>query len=155
MRVGQGIDIHVFAEGRRLILGGVDIPHSRGLGGHSDADVVLHAVIDGLLGAAALGDIGTLFPSSDLQWKDAASTDLLKLSYEQVRAAGLTLVNLDATVVAEEPRLSPHVLAMRRTIAAVLGVDTAIVSVKATTSDGLGFTGAGEGIAALAIVLLE
>jgi 2-C-methyl-D-erythritol 2,4-cyclodiphosphate synthase len=155
MRIGQGIDIHAFAEGRPLVLGGVNIPHPRGLAGHSDADVLLHAVIDALLGAAALGDIGGMFPSSDPRWADASSRDLLGLAYGRVREAGYVLIDLDATVVAEAPRLAPHVSAMRDAIAAVLKVDVTRVSVKATTSDGLGFTGRGEGIAAFAVVLLE
>ncbi len=155
MRIGQGIDVHAFAEGRPLILGGVHIPHSRGLAGHSDADVLLHAIIDALLGAAGLGDIGGMFPSSDERWAGASSRDLLALAFRRVRAAGHRLVNVDATLVAQEPRLSSYVPAMREAIASVLKVDVTQVSVKATTSDGLGFTGRGEGIAALAVVLLE
>ena len=155
MRIGQGIDMHAFADGRPLVLGGVALPHTRGLAGHSDADALLHAIIDALLGAAALGDIGGMFPSSDPQWASADSRDLLRRAYERVRAAGHRLANLDATVVAQEPKLAPHVGAMREAVAALLNVDLAVVSIKATTSDGLGFTGRGEGIAALAVVLLE
>ena len=155
MRIGQGIDMHAFADGRPLVLGGVAIPHTRGLAGHSDADALLHAIIDALLGAAALGDIGVMFPSSDPQWANADSRDLLRRAYERVRAAGHRLANLDATVVAQEPKLAPYIGAMREAVAALLNVDLAVVSIKATTSDGLGFTGRGEGIAALAVVLLE
>jgi 2-C-methyl-D-erythritol 2,4-cyclodiphosphate synthase len=155
MRIGQGIDIHAFADGRPLMLGGVEIPHARGLAGHSDADALLHAIIDALLGAASLGDIGGMFPSSEPQWASADSRDLLRRAYERVRAAGHSLTSLDATIVAQEPKLAPYITAMCEAIAASLGVDVGRVSVKATTSDGLGFTGRGEGIAALAVVLLE
>ena len=155
MRIGQGVDVHAFAQGRRLVLGGVEIPHARGLAGHSDADALLHAIIDALLGAAALGDIGGMFPSSDPQWAGASSIDLLRRAHERVRAAGYAIASVDATVVAQEPRLAPHIPAMREAAAAALELDVTLVSVKATTSDGLGFTGRGEGIAALAVVLLE
>jgi 2-C-methyl-D-erythritol 2,4-cyclodiphosphate synthase len=155
MRIGQGIDIHAFSEGRPLILGGVEIPHGRGLAGHSDADALLHAIIDAMLGAAALGDIGGMFPPTDRRWAGASSRELLQLAYEHVRGAGYRLANVDATIVAQEPRLAPHVPAMRQAIAGVLEVDISVVSVKATTSDRLGFTGRGEGIAAFAVVLLE
>ena len=155
MRIGQGIDMHAFVVGRPLVLGGVEISHSRGLAGHSDADALLHAIIDALLGAAALGDIGGMFPSSDPQWANADSRDLLRRAYERVCAAGHRLTSLDATVIAQEPKLAPHIGAMREAVAAMLNVDLGVVSIKATTSDGLGFTGRGEGIAALAVVLLE
>jgi 2-C-methyl-D-erythritol 2,4-cyclodiphosphate synthase len=155
MRIGQGIDIHAFAEGRPLILGGVEIPHPRGLAGHSDADALSHAIIDALLGAAALGDIGDMFPSSDDQWRGATGADLLRLVRERVSATSLRIANVDATVIAEEPRLGGYIGAMRDAIAAALEVDVTAVSVKATTSDGMGFTGRGDGIAALAVVLLE
>jgi 2-C-methyl-D-erythritol 2,4-cyclodiphosphate synthase len=155
MRIGQGIDIHAFAEDRPLILGGVEIPHPRGLAGHSDADALSHAIIDALLGAAALGDIGDMFPSSDEQWRGATGADLLRLVRERVSATGLRIANVDATVIAEQPRLGGHIGAMRDAIAAALEVDVTAVSVKATTSDGMGFTGRGDGIAALAVVLLE
>jgi 2-C-methyl-D-erythritol 2,4-cyclodiphosphate synthase len=155
MRIGQGIDIHAFAEDRPLILGGVEIPHPRGLAGHSDADALSHAIIDALLGAAALGDIGGMFPSSDEQWRGATGADLLRLVRERVSATGLRIANVDATVIAEQPRLGGHIGAMRDAIAAALEVDVTAVSVKATTSDGMGFTGRGDGIAALAVVLLE
>jgi 2-C-methyl-D-erythritol 2,4-cyclodiphosphate synthase len=133
----------------------VEIPHTRGLAGHSDADALLHAIIDAMLGAAALGDIGGMFPSSDARWRDARSIDLLALASERVRAAGYVVANVDGTVVAQEPRLGPHVAAMREAIASALGLDISLVSVKATTADGLGFTGRGDGIAAFAAVLLE
>ncbi len=155
MRIGQGIDIHAFAEARPLILGGIEIPHPRGLAGHSDGDALLHAVIDALLGAAALGDIGGMFPSSDEQWRDASSIDLLRLVWERVSATGLRIANIDATVIAQEPRLGGYIGAMRDAVAAALEVDVTAISLKATTSDGLGFTGRGDGIAALAVVLLE
>jgi 2-C-methyl-D-erythritol 2,4-cyclodiphosphate synthase len=155
MRIGNGFDAHAFADGRRLVLGGVEIAHPRGLAGHSDADVLLHAVIDALLGAAALGDIGALFPSSDPQWAGASSLDLLGRALEVVRAHGHAIVNVDCTVIAQEPKLAPHIQAMRQAIAAALAADVPQVSVKATTSDGMGFTGRGEGIAAFATVLLE
>ena len=155
MRIGQGIDVHAFADGRRLVLAGVEVPHTRGLAGHSDADVLLHAIIDALLGAAGLGDIGGMFPPSDPQWRDAESLGLLAAAYARVRAVGLSVVNVDATVIAEAPRLAPYIEAMRAAIAGALELDVTLVSVKATTTDGLGFTGRGDGIAALAVVLLE
>lgn len=137
------------------MLGGVQVAYGRGLAGHSDADVLLHAIIDALLGAASLGDIGALFPSSDEQWAGASSLELLGRAYEVVRAHGFAVVNIDCTVVAEQPRLAAHVQAMRQAIAAALAIDVPQVSVKATTTDGMGFTGRGEGIAAFAVVLLE
>lgn len=155
MRIGQGFDAHALVPGRPLIIGGVRIEHDRGLAGHSDGDVLSHAVIDALLGAAALGDIGAMFPSSDERWRDADSMELLALAAARVRDAGYALLNVDATVIAEAPRLAPHVDAMRANLAKGIGVDAGAVSVKATTSDGLGFAGRGEGIAALAVVLLE
>ena len=155
MRVGQGVDVHAFAGGRKLMLGGVLIPHERGLAGHSDADVLVHAIIDALLGAAALGDIGGMFPSSEQRWADAPGRELLGLAAGRVREAGYRIGNIDATVVAQAPRLSPYVAAMREAIAEAAGVPEGAVNVKATTADELGFTGRGEGIAALAAVLLE
>ena len=155
MRIGQGIDIHAFAEAMPLTLGGVAIPHPRGLAGHSDGDALLHAIIDALLGAAVLGDIGGMFPSSDEQWRDASSVDLLRLVRERVSATGLRIANIDATVIAQEPRLGGYIGVMRDAVAAALEVDVTAISLKATTSDGLGFTGRGDGIAALAVVLLE
>jgi 2-C-methyl-D-erythritol 2,4-cyclodiphosphate synthase len=155
VRVGIGYDVHPLAAGRRLVLGGVEIPHTLGLLGHSDADVLLHAVADALLGAAALGDIGVHFPPSDPQYKDASSLDLLARVREIVGAAGYRVGNVDVALVAEQPRVSPHVPLMRERIAAVLAVGTGQVSIKATTSEGLGFAGRGEGIAAWAVALLE
>jgi 2-C-methyl-D-erythritol 2,4-cyclodiphosphate synthase len=137
------------------MLGGVAVPHDRGLAGHSDGDVLLHAVIDALLGAAGLGDIGGMFPPSDARWEGAASLDLLERAAKAVADAGYSVVNVDATVVAEAPRLAPHAGAMREGIARALRVDISAVSVKATTTDGLGFTGRGEGIAAFAVALLQ
>jgi 2-C-methyl-D-erythritol 2,4-cyclodiphosphate synthase len=155
MRIGHGFDAHAFASGRRLVLGGVDVPHGNGLAGHSDGDVLTHAVIDALLGAAGLGDIGGMFPSSDERYRGADSVKLLTEAYSRVRDSGLSVVNLDATIVAEEPRLSAHVGAMRERLAGSMEFNSQRVSIKATTSDGLGFTGAGAGIAAFAVVLLE
>jgi 2-C-methyl-D-erythritol 2,4-cyclodiphosphate synthase len=155
MRVGIGYDIHRFADGRPLILGGVELPHEVGLAGHSDADVLLHAIIDALLGAAGLGDIGQHFPPDDPQWKDASGVDLLSHALALVRAAGFEVGNVDATVIAERPRLAPHIPAMRERIAATLGVEAARVSVKATTHEGLGAFGRGEGIAAMAVAAVR
>lgn len=151
MRAGIGYDSHRFAEGRRLILGGIEIPHSRGLAGHSDADVVAHAVTDALLGAAALGDIGAHFPPEDDHWADADSLGLLERAVELLAETGLEAGNVDVTVVCEEPRLRPHVDAMRERLAEVLGLPISAVSVKATTNEGMGWVGRGEGIAALAV----
>jgi 2-C-methyl-D-erythritol 2,4-cyclodiphosphate synthase len=155
MRVGHGFDAHRFAEGRPLMLGGVDVPHDRGLAGHSDGDALTHAVIDALLGAAGLGDIGAMFPSSDERWKDARSIDLLGRARARVREAGFRIANIDATLIAEAPRIGPHIMGMRREMADALQIDITDVSVKATTADGLGFTGRAEGVAASAVVLLE
>ena len=155
MRIGQGYDVHRLVEGRRLILGGVEIPYEKGLLGHSDADVLVHAVMDALLGAAALGDIGKLFPDSDPAYAGADSLVLLKIVGERVRAAGFAIENVDSTVLAQAPKLAPHILQMRENIARALELDAAAVSVKATTEEGLGFTGAGEGIAAQAVALLR
>lgn len=155
IRVGQGYDVHRLVEGRRLILGGVEIPHATGLLGHSDADVLLHAIADSLLGAAALGDIGKLFPDSDPAYKDADSLRLLRRVTLHLRTAGYRIVNVDATVIAQAPKLAPHIPAMRQNIARALGLDRSCVSVKATTEEGLGFSGEGLGIAAQAICLIE
>ncbi|MGI5978651.1 MAG: 2-C-methyl-D-erythritol 2,4-cyclodiphosphate synthase [Oscillospiraceae bacterium] len=155
MRIGQGYDVHRLVEGRRLILGGVDIPYEKGLLGHSDADVLVHAVMDALLGAAALGDIGKLFPDTDPAYAGADSLALLRQVGECVRQAGYTVENIDSTILAQAPKLAPHILQMRGNIAAALSLDPDCVSVKATTEEGLGFTGAGEGIAAQAIALLN
>ncbi|HEX8034056.1 MAG TPA: 2-C-methyl-D-erythritol 2,4-cyclodiphosphate synthase [Ktedonobacterales bacterium] len=157
IRVGIGYDVHGFAPpdaGRPLIIGGIVVPNDRGLAGHSDADVLIHAVVDALLGAAALGDIGMHFPSSDLRWKDAPSVAFLTYTLELVRAQGWEVGNVDATVVAERPRLSPHIPAIRAHIAEVMSVSADRVSVKSKTTDGLGFTGRSEGIACHAIALL-
>lgn len=153
-RIGQGCDVHALAPGRRLILGGVTIPHAQGLLGHSDADVLLHAVTDALLGAAGLGDIGGLFPDSEPRWKDADSRVLLRGAVAAVLAAGWRVGNVDATVIAQAPRIAPHVAAMRANLAADLGVDAACINIKGKTTERLGFIGRGEGIAAEAVALL-
>ena len=155
MRSGIGYDIHRLAAGRRLVLGGVAIEHPVGLVGHSDGDVLLHAVMDALLGAANLGDLGRHFPSDDPAYAGARSSELLRRVGGLIRERGLRVASVDATVVAEAPRLAPHVQAMREAIAGALGVDADRVSVKATTNDGLGAVGASEAIAALAIANLE
>lgn len=154
MRVGQGFDAHRLVEGRRLMLGGVEIAHSRGLEGHSDGDVLLHAVANALLGAMGDGDLGRHFPSSDAALRDIASSEILARVARRLATAGFEVANIDATVVAEEPRLSPHREKMESTIAAVLGVEVDRVNVKVTSTDGLGFAGRGEGIAAFAVVAL-
>ena len=154
LRVGLGVDAHAFEEGVRLVLGGVGIDHGRGLAGHSDGDVIAHALTDALLGAAGLGDIGSLFPSDDERWRGADSLELLRDAYEQVRAAGYVLVNADCVLIGEAPRIAPHREAMRSRLAAALGVEPGLVNVRATTTDRLGFTGRGEGLAAEAVALL-
>jgi len=155
MRIGQGFDVHALVAGRPLLLGGVEVPYERGLAGHSDGDVLIHAIIDALLGAAALGDIGGMFPDADERWAGARSLDLLARAYGRVRAAGYVVRNVDSTVVCEAPRLAAHIGAMQERIGGVLEIDITLVGVKATTTDGLGFTGEGAGIAALAVVLLQ
>ena len=155
MRIGIGYDVHRLTEGRALILGGVHIPYEKGLCGHSDADVLTHALIDALLGAAALGDIGRLFPDSDASYKDANSISLLSEVCSLVRKNGLQISNIDSTVVAESPKLSPYISDIRLSLARALGIDVGRVSVKATTEEGLGFTGLGEGISSYATCLLE
>ena len=155
MRIGQGFDVHALVPGRRLVIGGVHVPYHLGLEGHSDADVLLHAICDALLGAAGLGDIGRHFPDSDSRYAGADSRALLREVAKKVGARGLRVVNVDATVIAQAPRMAPHVQAMAGNIAADLGVAPGDVNLKATTSEGLGFTGRGEGIAAMAIALLE
>lgn len=155
MRIGHGYDVHRLVADRDLILGGVCIPHERGLLGHSDADVLLHAVSDALLGAAALGDIGQHFPDTDPAYKGADSMMLLAEVGKKLRAAGYRAENIDATVVAQAPKLAPYIPQMRANIARVLGLELDAVSVKATTEEKLGFTGAGEGIAVHAVCLLE
>jgi 2-C-methyl-D-erythritol 2,4-cyclodiphosphate synthase len=154
LRVGTAVDAHRLVEGRPLVLGGVALEHPRGLEGHSDADVVCHVLADAALGAAGLDDIGRMFPSDD-RWRDAASIDLLRLAFERLAGDGWRLGNADCMVVAMEPRLAPHVAAMRERCAAAMGSTPDRVSIRATGTDGLGFTGRGEGIAAQAVVLLE
>ncbi|BBM69300.1 2-C-methyl-D-erythritol 2,4-cyclodiphosphate synthase [Rhodothermus marinus] len=154
-RIGFGYDVHRLVPGRPLILGGVRIPSERGLAGHSDADVLLHAIADALLGAAALGDIGQHFPDTDPRWKDADSLELLRQVYHQVVAAGYEVANVDSTVVLERPRLRPYIDTMRANIARVLALPAEAVSVKATTSEGMGFVGIGEGAVAFAVCLLR
>jgi 2-C-methyl-D-erythritol 2,4-cyclodiphosphate synthase len=155
MRIGHGYDAHSLIAGRRLVLCGVDVPHSTGLSGHSDADVGTHALIDALLGAAALGDIGTMFPANDPAFKDADSIELLKTAYAKVRERGYTLGNCDVTIVAQSPKLAPYIEQMRTRLSAALNVDISQVSVKATTEEQMGFTGREEGIAATAVALIE
>lgn len=155
MRIGHGYDVHRLTENRKLILGGVQIPFEKGLLGHSDADVLLHAISDALLGAAALGDIGKLFPDSDPKYKGADSLALLKTVCKEVEKSGFHVENIDATVLCQNPKLRPFIDEMRRNIASVCGIDVSSISVKATTEEGLGFTGSGEGIAAHAVCLLE
>jgi len=155
MRIGQGFDVHALVAGRRLVIGGVEIAHDKGLLGHSDADVLLHAICDALLGAAALGDIGRHFPDSDPRYKGIDSRKLLREVAALLASRGHRGVNVDATIVAEAPRMAPHVAAMVANIASDLGIDQGAVNVKATTTEKLGFTGRGEGIAAQAICLVE
>ena len=155
MRIGHGYDVHRLVEGRPCIIGGVEIPFEKGLLGHSDADVLLHAIMDAVLGAMAAGDIGKLFPDSDPAYKGANSLALTRRVAMVMRERGFKLVNLDATVIAEAPKLAPHIPAMRANIAEAFGVDVDCVSVKATTEEHLGFTGSGEGIAAHAVCLID
>jgi len=154
VRIGYGYDVHRLVSGRRLVLGGVDIPYSLGLEGHSDADVLLHALADALLGAAALGDIGGHFPPGDPRYKDADSLGLLKKVYRLVTEKGYVLANADTVIIAQQPRLAPYINSMRDKIARALAVAREQISIKATTTEGLGFSGRGEGIAAQAVVLL-
>ena len=155
MRIGHGYDVHRLVEGRKLIMGGVDIPHTKGLLGHSDADVLLHAVMDALLGAAAMGDIGKHFPDKDPKYAGADSMMLTRHVAKLLLDAGYSIVNIDATVIAQAPKLAPHILQMRQNIADALGIDVGCVSVKATTEEHLGFTGDGSGIAAHAVCLID
>lgn len=155
IRIGHGYDVHRLVEGRKLILGGVDIPHEKGLLGHSDADVLTHAFMDALLGAAVLGDIGHLFPDTDPAYKGADSLKLLAKVCERLRENGYELVNADITVLAQAPKLAPHISAMRANLAAVCRVDVSQINVKATTEEKLGFTGAKEGMAAHAVCLIQ
>jgi 2-C-methyl-D-erythritol 2,4-cyclodiphosphate synthase len=155
IRVGIGYDSHRFVEGRPLVLGGTAVPHSRGLAGHSDADAVVHALIDAMLGAAGAGDIGRHFPDRDPQWKDADSMELLSTAAELVRGQGYVFVQADVTIIAEAPRLSPHLPAMTAALAERLGSPPGSVSLKAKTNEGMGFIGRGEGIAVIAVATLE
>ena len=155
MRNGIGYDVHPFAAERPLVLGGVRVPHDAGLAGHSDADVLTHALIDALLGATALGDIGSHFPPDDEQYRDADSLELLRRTVDLVGEAGFRVINVDATVIAQTPKLAPHIGAMRQALARALGLEVTAVSVKATTANGVGTLGNGEGIAALAVVLVD
>ncbi|WP_372964087.1 2-C-methyl-D-erythritol 2,4-cyclodiphosphate synthase [Marinobacter sp.] len=155
MRIGQGFDVHAFCEGDFVILGGVKIPYSHGLKAHSDGDVLLHALADALLGAVALGDIGHLFPDTSEQWAGADSRELLRMVMQRVLGEGFAVVNVDTTIIAQAPKMAPHIESMRQNIAEDLGVPPGCVSVKATTSEKLGFTGRGEGIACQAVCLLE
>ena len=155
MRIGHGYDVHRLVEGRRLILGGVDIPWEKGLLGHSDADVLTHAVMDALLGAAALGDIGKLFPDSDERYRGADSIGLLREVVKRLKENGFSVSNIDCTIIAQRPKLAPHIGQMRGILAEAMGVDISRVSVKATTEEGLGFSGQGLGIAAHAVALID
>lgn len=155
IRIGSGFDVHAFADGRRLVLGGVHIPHARGLAGHSDADVLAHAVCDALLGALALGDIGRHFPDDDAAYKDADSLQLLRRMHALLRERAATVINIDATVVLQAPKLAPYIDEMRANLAACLECSAGQVGVKATTTEHLGFAGRGEGAAAFAVALLE
>lgn len=155
MRIGQGFDVHALVPGRRLVIGGVEIPHAKGLQGHSDGDVLLHAICDALLGAAGLGDIGQHYPDSSPEYFEIDSRVLLRETAKKVAAAGYRVVNVDATVIAEAPRMAPHISRMIGNIATDLGVPPAAINIKATTTEELGFTGRGEGIAAQAVALLD
>lgn len=155
LRIGHGYDVHRLAEGRPLILGGVNVPFDKGLDGHSDADVPVHAIMDALLGAAALGDIGKLFPDNDDAYRNISSLVLLERVARELEAAGYAVVNIDATLIAQAPKIGPYRDEMRRNIARVLGIEVSQVNVKATTEEYLGFTGSGEGMAAHAVVLIE
>lgn len=154
-RFGMGYDVHRLTEGRKLLIGGVEIPYEKGLFGHSDADVLLHAVTDAILGAAGLGDIGRHFPDTEAKWKGADSRKLLEMAAALVREKGFRVGNVDATIVAQAPKLAPYIPAMRKNVAASLGIEAARVNVKATTEEHLGFTGRGEGMAAYAVCGLE
>lgn len=155
MRIGQGYDVHRLTEGRKLIIGGVEIPHEKGLDGHSDADVLIHAIMDALLGAAALGDIGVLFPDTDDAYKGADSMELLAEVREAILEEGYAISNIDATIIAQAPKMRPYIDQMRENIARVLNIGQDQVNIKATTEEKLGFTGRKEGISAIAVSLLE
>lgn len=154
MRIGQGFDVHALVAGRKLVIGGVHVPYEKGLEGHSDADVLIHAICDALLGAAALGDIGRHFPDTDPAYKGADSRVLLRAVAQKIAAARFTVANIDSTIIAQAPRMAPHIAQMAANISADLGLAVAVVNVKATTTEHLGFTGRGEGIAAQAVALL-
>jgi len=154
MRIGQGFDVHAFSEGRKLMLGGVEVPYHLGLAGHSDADVLVHAICDALLGAAGLGDIGHYFPDNDPKYKGIDSMELLAEVMRSIRGFGWKIVNIDATVIAQAPKLASHIPQMRERLSAAVDVDLSSFNIKATTTEKLGFTGRGEGIAAQAVVLL-
>ncbi|WP_029451095.1 2-C-methyl-D-erythritol 2,4-cyclodiphosphate synthase [Clostridium algidicarnis] len=154
MRIGLGYDVHKLVEDRSLILGGVTIPNEYGLLGHSDADVLVHAIMDSILGAASLGDIGTHFPDNNLIYKDISSLSLLKKVYDLILKKGFSIGNIDATIIAEAPKLSPYIDEMRNNISSILGIDINQINIKATTEEGLGFTGSGEGMASQSICLL-
>lgn len=155
MRVGIGYDVHKLSEGRRLILGGVDIPHEKGLLGHSDADVIVHAIMDALVGAAKLGDIGVLFPDTDPQYKDISSIKLLQHVGGLLKEKGCVIENIDSVIIAQAPKLRPYIADMEKNIADALNIDVSQVSVKATTEEGLGFTGSREGISSQAVCLIR
>jgi 2-C-methyl-D-erythritol 2,4-cyclodiphosphate synthase len=155
LRIGLGVDAHALVKGVPLVLGGVELDFPCGLAGHSDGDVIAHALVDAVLGAAGLGDIGSLFPSGDERWRGAVSLDLLAEAYRQVRAAGFELVHADCVLIGEAPRIAPHREEMRRRLAGAMDVELDAVNVRATTTDGLGFTGRGEGLAAQAVALLR
>jgi 2-C-methyl-D-erythritol 2,4-cyclodiphosphate synthase len=155
MRVGIGYDSHRFVAGRPLILGGLTIPHTQGLAGHSDADAVAHALTDAILGAAGAGNIGQLFPDTDPQWKDADSMELLRTAHELVRGRGFRLAQADCSIIAERPKLGPHLGAMAASIAERVGLPAGAINVKAKTNEGMGFVGRGEGLAVIAVALLE
>ena len=155
MRVGIGYDSHKFADDRKLILGGIEIPHDKGLAGHSDADAVCHAITDAMLGAAALGDIGTHFPPTDEQWKNADSTELMRRASVLLEERGYQVVNVDVTVICEAPKIGPHVVAMKEKLAGALGIGSKHVSIKGKTNEGMGWIGRGEGMAAMAIATVE
>ncbi len=155
IRIGNGFDVHRFAENRRLVLGGVEIPYKLGLEGHSDADVLCHAIADSLLGCLALGDIGIFFPDTDSQYKGMSSLLLLKEVYKKVKKLGYTLINIDSTIICQKPRLSPYIKEMQYNISSVLELSPGSIGIKSTTTEGLGFTGRSEGIAVLANTLIQ
>ena len=155
LRIGNGYDVHKLAEGRKLIIGGVEIPYEKGLLGNSDEDVLVHAVMDSLLGAAALGDIGKHFPDNSERYKDISSIFLLKNVFSLLENEGYSIINIDTSIIAQEPKMAPYIEIMRKNIADALNIDMGAVNIKATTEEGLGFTGRGEGIAASAVCLIE